>query len=86
MSGYKGAIVVPKSAVLWTGRRSVVWVKEDDTDVPTFDLREVRLGPSLGDSYIITDGLAEGEEGVTNGAFAVDASAQLAGKNNMMNH
>ena len=86
MSGYKGAIVVPKSAVLWTGRRSVVWVKEDDTDVPTFDLREVTLGPSLGDSYIITDGLAEGEEVVTNGAFAVDASAQLAGKNNMMNH
>lgn len=86
MSGYKGAIIVPKSAVLWTGRRSVVWVKEDDTDVPTFDLREVTLGPSLGDSYIITDGLAEGEEVVTNGAFAVDASAQLAGKNNMMNH
>ena len=37
------------------------------------------------DSYIVADGLTEGEEIVTNGTFSVDAAAQLAGKPSMMN-
>lgn len=85
MRSYNGDIVVPKSAVLWTGKRSVVYVKDDSYEQPTFQMRQVTLGPSLPDGYVITDGLAEGEEIVTNGAFAVDASAQLAGKHSMMN-
>lgn len=85
MKQYSGSIVVPKSAVLWTGKRSVVYVKDDTEDQPTFMLRQVTLGPSLPDGYVITDGLAEGEEIVTNGAFAIDASAQLSGKKSMMN-
>lgn len=80
-----GAIVVPKSAVMWTGKRSVVYVKDDTAEQPTFELREVTLGASLPDAFVIEDGLAEGEEIVTNGAFAVDASAQLEGKKSMMN-
>ncbi len=39
----------------------------------------------LGNSYVITDGLTEGEEIVTQGAFSVDAAAQLEGKPSMMN-
>lgn len=85
MKGYENDIVIPKSAVLWTGKRSVVYVKDDSFDQPTFAMREVTLGPSLPDAYVVTDGLAEGEEIVTNGTFAVDASAQLAGKQSMMN-
>lgn len=78
-------IVVPKSAVLWTGKRSVVYVKDDTEDMPTFMLRQVTLGPVLPDGYVVLDGLAEGEEIVTSGAFAIDASAQLEGKKSMMN-
>jgi Cu(I)/Ag(I) efflux system membrane fusion protein len=52
---------------------------------PTFRLREVVLGPSLGDRYVIREGLEKGEEIVTYGAFAIDAAAQLAGKPSMMN-
>ncbi|MFC2758632.1 efflux RND transporter periplasmic adaptor subunit [Hallella multisaccharivorax] len=85
MKGYENDIVVPKSAVLWTGKRSVVYVKDEGISQPTFSLREVTLGPSLPDAYVITGGLAEGETIVTNGTFAVDASAQLAGKKSMMN-
>jgi Cu(I)/Ag(I) efflux system membrane fusion protein len=48
-------------------------------------LREVELGPSLGDSYVILSGLSDGEEIVTNGAYIIDASAQLSGKQSMMN-
>lgn len=85
LRGFDNQIVVPQSAVLWTGKRSVVYVKQPDVDVPSFLLREIDLGPSLGGSYIVLNGLQEGEEIVTNGVFSVDASAQLEGKRSMMN-
>ena len=78
-------VIIPKSAVLWTGKRSVVYVKDDVEEQPTFLLRQVTLGPALPDGYVVLDGLAEGEEIVTNGVFAIDAAAQLDGKRSMMN-
>lgn len=78
-------LIVPKSSVMWTGERSVVYVKQPDTEQPTFKLQKVLLGPSLGDRYIVEEGLDEGEEIVTYGTFAVDAAAQLGGKPSMMN-
>ena len=81
---YRDNLVIPKSAVLWTGKRSIVYVKQPDTDEPVFKIREIGLGPMLGESYVVTDGLTEGEEIVTNGAFSVDAAAQLEGKPSMM--
>jgi Cu(I)/Ag(I) efflux system membrane fusion protein len=83
--GQEGSLTVPRTAVLWTGKRSIVYVKQPDAPAPTFALREVELGPSLGDAYIILSGMEEGEEIVVSGAFAVDASAQLEGKRSMMN-
>jgi membrane fusion protein, copper/silver efflux system len=82
---YSNNIVIPKTAVLWTGKRSIVYVKQPGSDEPIFKLREIGLGPMLGESYVITDGLKEGEEIVTNGTFSVDAAAQLEGKPSMMN-
>lgn len=76
---------IPASAVLWTGKRSVVYVKQTVNGEPVFQLREVTLGSKLGDSYAISEGLKEGEEIVVNGAFSVDAAAQLEGKPSMMN-
>ncbi len=81
----KNEIVIPGSAVLWTGERSVVYVKEANSKGPVFKMREVTLGPSLGDDYIVYRGVTEGEEIVTNGTFSVDAAAQLEGKPSMMN-
>ncbi|APG61082.1 efflux RND transporter periplasmic adaptor subunit [Christiangramia salexigens] len=78
-------MVIPKSAVLWTGERSVVYIKEDAETGAGFKLREITLGPALGDSYVVQDGLKEGEEIVVNGTFTVDAAAQLQGKTSMMN-
>src|SRR5690606_22846830 len=49
-----------------------------------FMMREVNLGPALGDSYLIESGLDEGEEIAVNGTFSIDAAAQLAGKSSMM--
>ena len=86
LQGYKDRIVVPQTAVLWTGKRSIVYVRQPDASTPTFLMREVELGPSLGNAYVILKGLSEGEEVVTNGVFSIDASAQLEGKQSMMNN
>jgi Cu(I)/Ag(I) efflux system membrane fusion protein len=85
LEGYIDKMVIPHSAVLWTGKRSIVYVKQPDFEEPVFKIREIELGPMLGDSYVIMDGLTEGEEIVTQGAFSVDAAAQLEGKPSMMN-
>ena len=84
LNDYRNNMIIPKTAVLWTGKRSVVYVKQPG-DEPIFKLREIGLGPMLGESYVITDGLTEGEEIVTSGTFSVDAAAQLEGKPSMMN-
>lgn len=86
LRGYRDQIVVPQTAVLWTGKRAVVYLKQPNSDSPTFVMHEVELGPSLGGSYVILKGLSDGDEIVTNGVFAIDASAQLEGKRSMMNN
>jgi Cu(I)/Ag(I) efflux system membrane fusion protein len=85
LSRYSNDLVIPRSAVLWTGKRSIVYVKQPGTGGPIFKMREVTLGPALGQGYVVTEGLMEGEQIVTSGTFSVDASAQLAGKPSMMN-
>lgn len=74
---------IPATAVLWTGKRSLVYVKTSP-DEPIFEMREVELGIKNGDVYTIVDGLSNGEEVVINGTFTVDAAAQLQGKRSMM--
>ncbi|NEW78597.1 MAG: efflux RND transporter periplasmic adaptor subunit, partial [Gelidibacter sp.] len=81
---YQNKMVIPKTAVLWTGKRSIVYVKQPGDD-PIFKIREIELGPMLGNSYVVLKGLTVGEEIVTEGAFSVDAAAQLEGKPSMMN-
>jgi Cu(I)/Ag(I) efflux system membrane fusion protein len=70
---------------MWTGTRSIVYIKNESEKGISFKLREVTLGPLVGNEYIIEDGLEIGEEIVANGTFNVDAAAQLAGKPSMMN-
>lgn len=79
------AILVPKTAVLWTGKRSIVYVKVPNRKSPSFLLREIELGENAGEFYVVREGLEEGEEVVVNGVFKVDASAQLSGMPSMMN-
>ncbi len=78
-------LVVPTSAVLRTGRRAVVYVQVPDREQPTFEGREVVLGPKAGDVYLVTSGLTEGDQVVTHGAFKIDSALQIAAKPSMMN-
>ncbi len=81
----KGQIsVIPSSAVLWTGKRSVVYLKKNANE-PVFELREVVLGNRIGENYEVLEGVDNGDEIVTNGTFTVDAAAQLQGKKSLMN-
>ncbi len=77
-------LTIPSSAILWTGTRSVVYIKTKPSEA-VFEMREITLGKQLGDEYEVVKGLKAGDEIVTNGTFTVDASAQLQGKKSMMN-
>lgn len=77
-------LTIPSSAVLWTGERSVVYLKTNPNQ-PVFEMREIKLGNQIGNEYEVVEGLFVGNEIVTNGTFTVDAAAQLQGKKSMMN-
>lgn len=78
-------LAIPRTALLWTGRRSLAYVQLPGTDTPTFELREITLGPRMGEQWLVVSGLKEGEVIVSNGVFALDAAAQLSGQASMMN-
>mgnify|MGYP003624835660 FL=1 len=85
MKGMENTIVIPKTAVLWTGKRAVVYVKVPHEKTISFVYREIELGQDMGQFYSVADGLEEGEVVATNGVFRIDASAQLLGQKSMMN-
>jgi Cu(I)/Ag(I) efflux system membrane fusion protein len=86
-SNYAGGaseILIPKSSILWTGKRAVVYVKVPDRNQPSFQYREIDLGPESGNFYVVGAGLHEWEEIAVNGVFKIDAASQLEGKSSMM--
>jgi len=78
-------LLVPVSAVLRTGERSIVYVQSPAEEELEFQLREVILGPRAGDHYLVLSGLDEGERVVTHGSFKIDSAMQIAAKPSMMN-
>jgi len=78
-------LMVPASSVLWTGPRSLVYIKDTTAEVPRFEVREVELGVRAGDYYVIEEGVEEGEEVVFHGTFRIDSEMQLADRFSMMN-
>jgi membrane fusion protein, copper/silver efflux system len=77
-------LIIPATAALVTGKQAVVYVQVPDRDRPTFELRQVNLGPRAGEYYVVRDGVAEGELVVTHGNFKIDAELQLRGRPSMM--
>src|SRR5690606_38177941 len=80
----KSALAIPRTALLWSGKRSVVYVKVPGAEDPSFEMREITIGPRMGEMHLVEGGLEPGEEIVTNGVFAIDAAAQLSGNYSMM--
>ncbi len=72
---FKGeGILVPADAVLFTGKRTVVWAKAGDG---MFEARNVRIGEKFNDKYHLLSGLKEGDEIAATGGFLIDSESQL---------
>jgi Cu(I)/Ag(I) efflux system membrane fusion protein len=70
----RDAIVVPRDAVIDTGRARYVFVERR---AGTFEPRRVELGALHGEERIITAGLEAGERVVARGAFVLDSESRL---------
>ena len=77
-------LVIPATVPLITGKRAVVYVQNPNAEKPTFEGREVVLGPRAGDYYLVKGGLAEGEVVVSKGNFKIDSALQIQAKPSMM--
>ena len=71
-----GPLAIPKSAVLDSGMRKLVYVEKSKG---LFEPRQVTLGPSAGAFYPVRAGLTEGERVVTRGNFLIDSQFQING-------
>jgi Cu(I)/Ag(I) efflux system membrane fusion protein len=70
----RGALTVPRAAVLSTGERHLVFVKRADG---MLEPRAVQIGVTAGDRIEILRGLARGETVVASATFLVDAESNL---------
>jgi Cu(I)/Ag(I) efflux system membrane fusion protein len=69
-------LVIPRSAVLDTGTRKLVYVAKPDG---VFEAREIQTGNPVEDLYPVLAGLNTGEQVVTNGNFLIDSQTRLTG-------
>ena len=67
-------VVVPDSAVLQTGTRSVVFIVKSDG---TFEPREISVGTKSEQFYEVRSGLAAGERVATQANFLIDSESRL---------
>ncbi len=67
-------LALPRSAVLHTGDRTVVYV---DKGGGTYEQRRVKLGRAGDEHWEMLDGVREGERVVTTGNLLIDGQAQL---------
>jgi RND family efflux transporter MFP subunit len=73
-SGGERVVLVPKAAVQAVGDRQVVFVPAKDEDAK-FIQRTVRLGPRVGEHYVVLSGLKPGDVVVTEGSFLLRAES-----------
>ena len=68
------SIVIPRSAVLNTGTRKIVYLARPNG---VFEAREVQVGAASEDLFPVTSGLAMGDKVVLSGNFLIDSQARL---------
>jgi len=67
-------LLVPAEAIIFSGKRTVVWVKALDG---MFEGRDVKIGNKYGYKYQVLEGLEENEEVAATGGFLIDSESQL---------
>lgn len=78
-------ILIPSTAPLFTGKRSIVYIEHIRDGEYIYEAREVILGPESGDFFVVEQGIKEGESVVVEGVFKIDSAMQLIAKKSMMN-
>lgn len=68
------ALVVPSTAILPAGKRSIVWVEVDEN---LFEPREVLVGAVSEGFTVVLEGLKEGESVASTGGFLIDSESAL---------
>jgi Cu(I)/Ag(I) efflux system membrane fusion protein len=71
----KASTVVPRSAVLDSGTRKIVYLAKPNG---VFEARAVEVGPPSDDLFPIVRGVAPGDKVVLNGNFLIDSQANLS--------
>lgn len=69
-------VVVPRSAVLDSGTRKIVFIAKDGG---VFEAREIETGAGTEDMLPVLRGLSAGEKIVNNGNFLIDSQTRLNG-------
>lgn len=67
-------IIVPRSGVMDTGMRKIVFVQKDEN---TFEPREIQTGMETDDGYEVKSGLKEGTRIVVSGNFLLDSESRV---------
>lgn len=84
-AGAAAPLVIPHTAPLYAGARSLVYVEvSDDAKGPVYEARDVDLGARMGAFYVVRGGLSSGERVVTHGAFVLDSDLQIRGQLSLM--
>ncbi|MBC7474103.1 MAG: efflux RND transporter periplasmic adaptor subunit, partial [Candidatus Sericytochromatia bacterium] len=73
-------LVVPRTAVIITGKDPVVWVqKKEGVFIP----KKVKLGQPTDEYYSILSGIKEGEKVAVSGSFLLDSESQINSMSDM---
>jgi len=74
MASSRARLVIPRSAVLDSGTRQIVYVEKEPG---VFELRTVTLGARGENEVEVLTGIKKGERVVTSGNFLIDSESQL---------
>jgi len=74
MTSSRARLVIPRSAVLDSGTRQIVYV---ETEPGVFEMRKVTLGVRGESEVEVLKGIKKGERVVTSGNFLIDSESQL---------
>ena len=76
-------MIVPESAVLWSGSRSLAF-REVAGKTGSYETVEIIVGPRVDSGYLVYSGLATGDRIVVEGAFKIDSEQQIRANTSMM--
>lgn len=76
-------MLLPKTAVIITGKKNIVWVEEKEG---IYIPKNIKIGEINGDNYSITSGLKENDNVVVSGGYLLDSESEIKTAGSQHNH